>query len=96
MSQNEQLVARLKAAVATELREVRDLMGEIADTLSADHRLAMAYTEQLQAFDLAMQRAEESADLLDRIAGGSSPQDAVDAVRLNIVQDRLRAALKAA
>jgi hypothetical protein len=49
--------------------------------------------EQLQAFDLVIQRADESADLLDRMASGSTSTDAVDKVRLSMVQDKLRSAM---
>jgi len=96
MSHNDQLVSRLKAALAEELREVRVLMEQIAETLTSDEQLAMAYTEQLQGFDLAIQRAEESAAVLDRMAEGSHPMEAIEGVRLSAVQERLYAALKAA
>ena len=96
MAHPEHLVARLKTALAVELRDVRGLLEEIAETLTADEQLAMAYTEQLQAFDLAIQRAEESAALLDRMAGGSHPFEAIEGVRLTTVQDRLFAAVRAA
>ncbi len=96
MSETDHLVAKLKAALAEELRDVRGLLEEIADTLSSDEQLVMAYTEQLQGFDLAIQRAEESAALLDRMASGQPPLEAIEGVRLSHVQDRLFAAMKAA
>ena len=96
MSQPDPLVRKLKVALAEELREVRRLMEQIANTLTADEGLALAHIEQLQAFDLVIQRAEESAALLDRMAGGSHPLEAIEGVRLTVVQDRLFAALKAA
>ena len=96
MSHNDQLVAKLKTALAEELREVRRLMEQIAETLTSDEQLVLAHTEQLQAFDLVIQRAEESAALLDRMAGGSHPIEAIEGVRLTLVQDRLLAAVRAA
>jgi hypothetical protein len=90
------LLSVLKAALAEELRDVRRLIEQIADILVSDERLAALYLEQLQSFDLIIQRAEESAALLDRIAGGTHPVEAVEGVRLSLLQDRLRAALKAA
>jgi len=86
----------LKAALAEEIRDVRRLIEQIAEVIVADEDFALANMEQLQAFDLAIQRADESADMLDRLSSGSSPQSAIDAVRLASVQDRLRAALKSA
>jgi hypothetical protein len=90
------LLSVLKAALAEELRDVRRLIEQIADILVSDERLAALYLEQLQSFDLIIQRAEESAALLDRIAGGTHPVEAVEGVRLSLLEDRLRAALKAA
>ena len=96
MSYDDQLVAKLKTALAEELREVRRLMEQIAETLTSDEQLALAHIEQLQTFDLVIQRAEESAALLDRMAGGSHPLEAIEGVRLAQVQDRLMAAVRAA
>ncbi len=75
---------------------MRGLLEEIADTLTSDEQLVMAYPEQLQGFDLAIQRAEESAALLDRMASGSPLLEAIEGVRLSHVRDRLLAAVKAA
>ncbi|MDP9413379.1 MAG: hypothetical protein M3Q08_04655 [Pseudomonadota bacterium] len=96
MSHSDRLLAKLKAALAEELRDVRGLLEEIADTLTSDEQLVMAYPEQLQGFDLAIQRAEESAALLDRMASGSPLLEAIEGVRLSHVRDRLLAAVKAA
>lgn len=87
--------APLFNAIAAEIREVRALMESIADILVADEALAAAYLEQLQSFDLAIQRSDESAALLDRIAGGVAAAEAIRAVRLTYVQDKLAAALAA-
>lgn len=68
-------------------------MEGIADILVADDRLVTAYLEQLQSFDLAIQRSDESAALLDRLASGSKAMDAIKGVRLTYVQDKLASAL---
>ncbi len=96
MSHNDHVAAKLEAALAEELRDVRGLLEGIADTLSSDEQLVMAYTQQLQGFDLAIQRAEESAALLDRMASGSPLLEAIEGVGLSHVRDRLLAAVKAA
>jgi hypothetical protein len=96
MSQVDHLAVTLCAAVAEEIRDVRALIEGLAEVLTADEYLAITYTEQLQTFDLLIQRAQESADLLDRVANGTRSLEAIDQVRLTLVQDRLRAALKAA
>ena len=86
----------LKGALAEEIRDVRRLIEQIAEVIVSDEQFALANMEQLQAFDLAIQRADESADMLDRLSSGSCAHSAVDAVRLADVQNRFRAALKAA
>ncbi|HEY0043810.1 MAG TPA: hypothetical protein VGB62_04590 [Allosphingosinicella sp.] len=86
----------LKAALAEEIRTVRRMIEEIAEVIVSDERFAMDHLEQLQALDLAIQHADESADLLARMSAGGCPHEAVGAVRLGAVQDRLRAALKKA
>ena len=86
----------LKAALAEEIRGVRRLIEQIAEVIVADESFALANMEQLQAFDMAIQRADESADMLERLSQGACAHSAVEAVRLGCVQDRLRAALKVA
>ena len=86
----------LKAALAEEIRDVRRLIEQIAEVVVADEQFAMANIDQLQAFDMAIQRADESADMLERLSTGTQAGSAVDAVRLGCVQERLRAALKKA
>ncbi|MEN9933284.1 MAG: hypothetical protein RIS17_1857 [Pseudomonadota bacterium] len=83
----------LYSALAVELREIRRLVESIAETLVSDPRFVEDYLQQLQYFDLVIQRTDESADLLDRLAGGSQAHDAIAAVRLSSVQARLRDAL---
>jgi len=93
MAHIDHLASSLYAAIASEIRDVRVLIERLADVLVADEHLAMNYMEQLQTFDLVIQRADESADLLDRMASGSTSMDAVDKVRLGLVQDKLRSAM---
>lgn len=95
MAHLDHLAAPLFAAIAQEIREVRALMEDIADVLVADDALVLAYIAQLQSFDLAIQRSDESAALLDRMAGGAKAADAIKTVRLTYVQDKLAAALLA-
>lgn len=82
------------AALADEIRAMRGRIEQLAELLAADPRFAADYLEQFQAFDFIVQHADESARLLDRVAQGHSISDAVGQVRLAVVQDRLRAALK--
>jgi hypothetical protein len=75
---------------------VRRLIEQIAEAVVSDEQFALANMDQLQAFDLAIQRADESADMLERLSNGSCPRSAVEAIRLGDVQDRFRAVLKSA
>jgi hypothetical protein len=93
---HDDLATTLCAAVAEEIRDVRGLIETVGDVLASDEYLAINYSEQLQTFDLMMQRAQEAADLLERMASGTCSQEAIQQVRLHVMQDRLRAALKAA
>ena len=93
MAAKDHLVATLHSALAAELREIRILVEQMAEHLLADEAFVLAHAEELQGFDLLVQHAEEAAHLLDRMAQGSHVTDAVDAVRLDAVQARLRAAL---
>ena len=93
---SDSLATALCGALAAEIRDVRVLIDALADVLTADEYLAVNYTEQLQAFDLLAQRAQESADLLERIAAGMRGHDAIEHVRLELMQARLRDVLKAA
>lgn len=90
------LATALCAALAAEIRDVRVLIEALAEVLTADEYLALNYSEHLQSFDLLAQRTQESADLLDRIAAGMRGHDAVEHVRLELMQARLRDVLKAA
>lgn len=93
---HDDLATTLCAAVAEEIRGVRMLIESVGDVLASDEYLAMNYTEQLQSFDLMIQRVDEAANVLERVARGTHSLEAVEQVRLHLVQDRLRAALKAA
>lgn len=96
MSKIDDLAITLCAAVAQEIRDVRTLIESLAEVLASDEYLACTYTEQLQTFDLLVQRSQEAADLLECVANGTSTLEAVERVRLNLVQDRIRVALGAA
>src|SRR4051812_9986307 len=96
MAISDPLVATLHAALAAELREMRILVEQLAEQLLADEQFVINHVERLQSFDLLVQHADEAAHLLDRISQGSQVHDAIDAVRLDAVQSRLRAALGAA
>lgn len=86
----------LCGALAGEIREVRSMIEALADVLAADEYLAATYLEQLQMFDLLVQRTTESADLLDRLGSGMHQHDAIAHIRLERMQHRLRDLLKAA
>ncbi|TCU56160.1 hypothetical protein EDF58_106456 [Novosphingobium sp. PhB57] len=85
--------APLWQALAREMRVARELLEQLAGVLVNDERFVLDYIDQLQAFDLIAQHVDESAALLDRVAGGQSPGEAIGQVRLSVMQDRLRAAL---
>ena len=95
MSQVDCILSVLHHALAEELREVRTLIEQIAEVLVADEQLASNYIEQLQAFDYVIQRADESANLLERIGHGERRPDELRNVRLDVVQQRLDAAFRA-
>jgi hypothetical protein len=96
MSHIDSLAPTLCSALANEIRDVRTLIEQLADVLACDEYLALKYTEQLQAFDLLVQRISETAGLLDRLAEGISGHDAVSEIRLEVMQRRLQDVLKAA
>lgn len=84
----------LHAVIAGELREMRDMLERLAEVLVADEHFAASYLEQLQSFDYLVQHADECVNLLERIAGGEDSLTAIGHVRLGVVQDRLRTALR--
>ena len=88
------LSSPLCAALAHEIRDVRALVETLSTVFLTDHALALRFVAELQAIDLIVQRADESARLLDRIAAGDCQDRAVDAVRLEDMQARLRVRLK--
>ena len=85
--------AALCAAVAEEIRGVKTHIERLAELFVADPRFAQDYLDQFQQFDLMAQQAEESARVLDRLAGGQSADEAIAAVRLTAIQHRLRSAV---
>ncbi len=84
--------APLCAALAEEIRGIRDLVECLAGTIVADVRFATDYLEQCQLFDLIVQHADESARMLDQMAEGMPLAEAIDNIRLTAIQDRLRTA----
>lgn len=89
-------VAALQVAIAKELRRFRIELERIGELLVSDEHFCRLYLDQLQAFDLLGQCADENAALLDRLAVGVSPDDAIAQVRLGVMLDRLRTAMTAA
>jgi len=89
-------IGPLHAALAVELRHVRASIERLAETLVVDEHFTTHYLEQFQTFDLLAQYADESASLLDRLAIGHDPHEAVAGVRLGMVQERLRTAMTGA
>ena len=89
---DDERAARLHAGVAEELRHIGRLLEDLAETLVGDAHFLTHFVEKLQTFDLVIQCADESARLLDRMSAGTSPAEAIAAVRLGVVQDRLRVA----
>lgn len=96
MATTQHLAPTLHAAVAEEMRLMAALMEQLAETLVGDEEIAARYLDQFQTFDLVIQCASESAAVLDRLAQGACPHDAIAPVRLTAVQDRLRDALSVA
>jgi hypothetical protein len=83
----------LCGALAEELRDTSRQVEQLAATLALDEQLLDRFLQHLQSFDLIAQRIGEGAALLDRLAGGSSTDAALDSVRLERMQERLRAAI---
>lgn len=96
MDKHDHHAADLYRAIAEEMRHMRAQVEELANILVSDEDIAIRHCERLQAFDFVIQRADESAILLDRLADGTPSHEAVEGVRLTAVQRRLRKALKAA
>ena len=93
MPHSDHLASHLHAAVAEELRHVRNLLEELSVLLVSDDHFTTHHFDRLQMFDLLIQCTDESAAVLDRMAAGAASHDAIAPVRLTAVQDRLRAAL---
>ncbi len=76
--------------MASEWREMRHHLEALAARLCVDEDFAARHVDSLQLFDALAQQADESAVLLDRLSGGMHSNDALDLVRLDIMQQRLR------
>lgn len=96
MSANPDLTPVLCRALAAELREMSALIEGLAEVLACDEGVAARHLSRLQQFDLLAQHMGESAGLLDTMAGGDCLARAIERVRLEQMQIRLRAVLKAA
>ena len=90
----EKQTAELCRAIADEIRQVSLLVEELARVLVDDEEVALKHIHRLQAFDLVIQRAGESARVLDQLASGVHSHQAIDAVCLEALQARLRAATR--
>lgn len=89
-------VPALCRALGDELHGLGALAEALAVVIVGDRPLDEKLIEHLQAFDRLAQLAHDGADILVRLAQGSSPAQAVEQVRLELLQERLHAALKAA
>ena len=85
----------LQAALAVELRVIRTGLEELAATLLGDPYFAATHLGELQAFDWLGQCADETSGVLERLAAGQHPRQALASVRLDLLQDRLGHALDA-
>ncbi len=83
----------LYAAIASELRRVRERVETLAEALVGDAYFVETYLEQLQAFDMIVQSTDEHAAVLDRLAQGMDVHAAIAPVRLGCVHERLRTAV---
>ena len=90
----EEQTAELCRAIADEIRQVSLLVEELARVLVDDEEDALKHIHRLQAFDLVIQRAGESARVLDQLAAGVHSHQAIDTVCLEALQARLRAATR--
>lgn len=79
--------------MANEWREMRHQLENLAASLCTDAAFAERHVESLQLFDALAQQADESAVLLDRLSGGMHSNEALSLVRLDMMQQRLGAAL---
>ena len=83
----------LHRALADELRDTCGQVEQLAATLALDEELLGRFLVHLQSFDLIAQRIGEGAALLGRLADGGSAEAALACVRLERMQERLRAAI---
>lgn len=87
-------IAALCNALAAELQGLSVQVESLATRLMGDEQLVGRWIEQLQSFDLLAQSAQEGANLLSALAAGRTAAQAVDQVRLDRMQQDLRAALR--
>ena len=94
MDTNAAPTAALCRAIAEEIRQLGLLVEDLANVLVADEDVALRHVHRLQAFDLVIQHAGESALVLDRLASGVQSCQAIEDVSLEALQERLRAATR--
>ena len=85
---------RLCRALADELRDTCGQVEQLAATLALDEELIGRFLVHLQSFDLLAQQIGEGASILEQLASGSSAEAALSQVRLERMQERLRAAVQ--
>lgn len=83
-------------ALAAEMREMSILIEALAEVLATDEGVVARHLPRLQQFDVLAQHMGESASLLDTLAGGDCLTEAIEQVRLERLQTRLKAVLRAA
>ncbi|URD61918.1 hypothetical protein M8312_05260 [Sphingomonas sp. KRR8] len=91
-----EIAPALCRALAAEMREMSVLIEALAEVLASDEGVIARHLPRLQQFDVLAQHMGESASLLDTLAGGDCVTSAVEQVRLERLQTRLKAVLKAA
>lgn len=94
MDTNAAPTAALCRAIAEEIRQLGLLVEDLANVFVADEDVALRHVHRLQAFDLVIQHAGESALVLDRLASGVQSCQAIEDVSLEALQERLRAATR--
>jgi len=82
-------------ALAAEMREISGLIEALAEVLATDQDVVARHLPRLQQFDVLAQHMGESASLLDTLAGGDCVTGAIERIRLERMQARLKAVLAA-
>jgi len=96
MSTLPDIAPALCRALAAEMREMSILIEALAEVLATDEAVVSRHLARLQQFDVLAQHMGESAGLLDTLAGGDCLTRAIEQIRLERLQTRLKSVLKAA